>query len=346
MQVNRADLLHSLRKVYPAIGINVLVPEFQCFHFQKDVIVASDGVIIISSPLPEDFELECLIPGAPFLKFLESLSDKEIELKIDGDSLKVISSKVESSFSILKASKQLAPDLEGEVIEVGKDEVPLIRAFEFCQQGVSKDETLGALCGVRISDDTIFGCDRFRILKADSPISGMNCSIPAKLVPILSRFMSQIDSIICRPEENFGAILRDGTIISSTLLEGEYPNVGEYFPTEEDSFEELEFENHFLDILDRHIAFLKDVEITDRILTISVSNDICEFRVVNPLLGEMKEEVDLSQAVSQDFSFQVDPVSFKSIAENSENLNLQYYKESGLLYYTDEKFHYLMRTAQ
>jgi DNA polymerase III sliding clamp (beta) subunit (PCNA family) len=155
MKVNRKQLVESLELVYPAVGISAFVPEFQNFRFYNNKVQTTDGVMKIETVLPDEMNLRCSVPAAPFLHLLKSLDEDEIELSLDKNELSVITDKIEGTFATAPIDK-----FNLVVIPVGATHSiyheSLIDGFKFCRYGISKDQTLGPLCGVRLDAKSLF----------------------------------------------------------------------------------------------------------------------------------------------------------------------------------------------
>ncbi|MFA5395570.1 MAG: hypothetical protein WC346_06060 [Methanogenium sp.] len=103
MIVDRKELVKALNRVKPALGINVLVPTFQCFIFQNDRVVATDGTMIIKASCP-DLQATFAIPGLSFLFLLESLSSDTIELELEDTRVLIKDKKIVGTFTLAQLS--------------------------------------------------------------------------------------------------------------------------------------------------------------------------------------------------------------------------------------------------
>ena len=75
MKFDRKEFVEVLEKVCPALGTNVLVPEFRYFQIAGDRIQTTDGVIIMEAAFSKDTGLNCSIPSE-VLTLLTSLDAK------------------------------------------------------------------------------------------------------------------------------------------------------------------------------------------------------------------------------------------------------------------------------
>src|SRR5678816_2751546 len=74
----RDELLSTLNDAAPALGREATIPEYSYFWFDKKFVYAYNGGLGIRLALPTD--LECGIPGKPFLDLLNTSSMKQVFL--------------------------------------------------------------------------------------------------------------------------------------------------------------------------------------------------------------------------------------------------------------------------
>jgi len=330
MKVNRKQLVESLELVYPAVGVSAFVPEFQNFRFYDDKVQATDGVMKIETVLPDEMNLKCSVPAAPFLHLLKSLDEDEIELSLDKNELSVITDKIEGTFVTAPIDKFNFVVVPDEMIE-GTYHESLIDGFKFCRYGVSKDQTLGPLCGVRLNEKNMFSSDRFRILKWNFQesflYSGFGCSLPLKFVNTLIKYKDKLTAVWYLKDKMVGVVLAGGdTQIVTDILTGEYPDLGEYFSSLSDSIE-IEFSFGLQDVLERHITFLSDVDSIDKEIMICVEKDLCIFTTSSKSLGILTEKLKLVNPVDTKIEFCINPLLLKDIVN----------QVSSFKYYTKEK---------
>jgi len=355
MKVDCKELVKSLEKVYPAVGINILVPEFRGFQFRGDVVTATDGMIVMSTKLPLDLGVTILIPGTPFLQFLRGLKVSEIEVSLSKpNTFTVKAGKIKSDFTVLTDFVSTEIPLEGDFPEI-ENVSKFVDALNYCNQSVSRDETLGALCGVHVRENKMYGCDRFNILRVAGKFGGIRATFPAKLVEIFAKNVDKFSDMIYCSGTYFTVVLNDETFISSPVLQGPYPedprnpgkelDIEEYFPTDS-ATQEVFFTQDILDILDRHIVFLKEVDAVDRLTKISIKENKCYFTSKNANLGDLEEEVEY-KASSETIliTFLCDPVALKKIMENSPTFGFEVHEEKGIIYFNTNNYSYIMNIS-
>ena len=168
MKIEKDEFVKSLERVSPALGVNVLVPAFQCFIFDKGYVTATDGVIVVRSRCDSAPDLDCVIPGPQFLALLKSMRDKTIGLEVAGDKVIVTSARgsIKGNFTtVTRTDPPAIPmcDMKGSDNNFKR----LFDGLSFCRYIVSKDETTGPRCGVRVENGKIFSTDKYRIARYD-----------------------------------------------------------------------------------------------------------------------------------------------------------------------------------
>lgn len=329
MKVNRKQLVESLELVYPAVGISAFVPEFQNFRFYGDKVQATDGVMKIETTLSKDIDLKCSVPAAPFLHLLRSLDEDEIELSLDKNELSVITDKIEGTFATAPIDKFNPVIIPDKAIH-GIYHESLIEGFNFCKYGVSKDQTLGSLCGVKINEKNMFSSDRFRISKWNFQelfyLPGFVCSLPLKFVNTLIKYKDQLKGIWYVKNKMMGALAGKNTQIVTDILTGDYPKLDEYFSSLGE-YIEIEFSSGLQSVLERHITFLSDVDSIDKEITIRVEKDTCVFATSSKSLGTLTEKLKLVNPVTTKIEFCISPLLLKDIIN----------QVSSFKYFTKEK---------
>lgn len=333
MKVNRENLLSCLERVAPVLVKNPIVPEYGCFHIYDSTVCSRDGDMLMVSTLPENMNIRCLVPGAPLLYLLRNLVDDEVEIVCEGDQLVVTANKVKGVFTVFG-------DMEKpEVISIlsykmSTSEISdFVNVVGFCRFGASRDLTEPALCGVRVEENKAFACDRYRVIRSYfvKPLSGLTCTIPLKFIDILVKYKKDVESIGRLEEGDVGQTrfvvrLKDGTMIRTSLISGEYRDVEIYFPST-DKFQMVEFDEDFEIVLDRHIGFLKEVNSLDKEIKFDLQKEKCILTSTSGELGTLKEELGMVFPIDEEIGFVINPLFLKDILK----------KCPGFKYFSDEK---------
>jgi hypothetical protein len=345
MKMNRKNLVNSLEKVYPVVGVNVLVPEFQCFQFKGKIVQAYDGIMRIHTELPEDTEFECGVPGAPILSLLRSLAEEEVELVQSESSILVKAGGLKGSFTIQKSIDVRDIEIPQLVYDDKSKIEDIVEGLNFCRLAVSKDETAGPICGVMINKDTLLSTDRYRIAcwSLGSSFDGLVCILPLKLISIMIKNRHEISAIGYDKESNsFVVLLEDGTRIASSTYEGEYRDVLQYFPATGSPFVEIKFISGLGDVLERHTIFLANVNPIDKEIVLEVCKNKCTVISKNAELGELVEELEITENLNSNFTFNVNPVFLKDVSGVCSSI--KYFPDTGLTLVEKGSLRYLLQT--
>lgn len=345
MKVNRKQFIDILEKLSPALGVNPLAPELQYFQIDKGHIQAFDGVLLVDTMTPTGLDFTCAIPRE-VLSLLASLDTEEIDLVIEGSELRVRTSKLEGKFSLLPLSRFQPLSL----VDMGNMKLidsklidDLVEGFSFCKFGVSRDITMGPICGVRIDRGVLFSTNRYRVVKWNlSRDSGIMCSVPLGFIGLLERNQSEISTLGCIEGETLVAILNDGTYISTCVLQGVYPDLQKYFPEAVD-YKQIEFDESLTLVIDRHLILLKDIDPSDRRVIVEVRKGVCTFTSKVPEKSNLVERIDVKMKAGLELSFSVNPTFLKEVLSRSSSFK---YFDEGLILFETNKFQYLMRTGK
>lgn len=342
MKVDRKQFVETLEKVTPALGVNILVPEFQYFQIDGDHVQAFDGVLLVDSVFPVDTKLRCAIP-IEVLGLLSSLDVEQVDLVVVNNELRVETTKLEGKFSILDTPK-LQPlssiDVDNMLLIGSELITDLVEGLSFCRFGVSSDKTAGPICGVYLDKDLILSTDRYRIVrwKLDQD-SKVTCSLPLKFINLLKRNQNEIFKLGCLGNETFVVILKDGTYASTCLLQGKYPNLLQYFP-DSTNYRQVEFRKGIVSVIDRHLDLLKDVTPIDRETSVEVKGTTCTLTTKIPEKANLVEDVDVVMGGDTAMSFLINPTFLKEILGRC--LSFKYFEEGFVLFETD-KLSYLLQ---
>jgi hypothetical protein len=357
MRVNRLALLSSLSRVWPVVGNNQLVPEYQCFTFYGTRVQATDGALWLDSPLPEGLDLKLAVQAEPVYHLIQSIKDEEIELEVVGDELKKLVIKtgtIKSEFTFHDPKPASVPT-DG----MTKVEVPsiaeFVRGLDFCHYGAAKDESQGVMCGVYINGDVVWGCDRFRVLqwKMEKPVN-LTASISTKMIEILSRVQGQIKDIMFRsnPGASSGGTLRvtleGGAELWGCAHVGEYRDLSVFFPKTESAVK-MEMSSDFPAVLDRHLTFLKDVPPVDKELVFTVTSEkVGTLSVSKTSSGaqptrKLSEDTTVKNNTSPNtFEFRVNPSLL--LDAMGKCWQFSYFPDAGIVLFEGTQFKYLVQT--
>lgn len=345
MKVDREKLVASLERVMPAIGKVDSAPVFQCVDFRKLSLVTNDGVVAISTQMHREANphVLCFVPGQQLVTLLHSIPDDKVSVEQKGSFLIVKSEKgkIKGKFTVLDEKEHVEVP-EYKTTNNSKKLSVFLDAVNFCRYNVSHDAAAGQFCGVRIDGDKVTSTDQYRISKysLDSKVVSGGCTIPVDFINLMLKYRSEVLNV--RIEGNrFVACLKSGTVISSSLLAGEYPDLEKEFPDGDTEFVFVEFPETIKPMLDRHIEFLRSATITSKYIEVVVDGKVCTV-ISRTEHGELEEKVDLLQDVEVDkFGFSIDPAFWKDVCAICYEFN---YADGKILFLT-ERLSYLCQEA-
>ena len=336
MRVDRALLVEDLEKVVPAVGTNVLVPAFQCFQFYNNEVVATDGVLVIEKSLQQECGLNCVVPASQLLKLLQGLRDKEVDIEENTEgnlTVKSVRGSLRGDFNVVSGiQRDVFPTCEMLELDGEKKKV-LIEALKFCRYNVSRDEANGIYCGIIIEGDRVYSTDKYRVARyvLSQPLFDVPVILPPKLVDILLRYQKFVTHVGLTVQNQLVVNMEDGTTMYSALLEGKYEDLNTFFPDETPELV-AEFPESLCPVLERHIAFLKDIDPTSKTTKISIEGNICTVLSKDIVLGQLEESVELTGKEVKAVSFEVNPLFLRDVTQVSKKL---YYRDGLILFMTD-----------
>ena len=318
MKIDRKKLVDCLRKLSSVLVSNPLVPEYGCFQIQNNMVWATDGEMVIFSFLPMDIGIQCSVPGMPFLHLIEGLKKTTVDIVRDGNQLNVLSNtgKIKATFAIFDVIERPEISVTSWVDMTVTEISSFVKGAGLCRFAASKDRTAGPICGVRLQEDRMISCNRYRVLRLcfSKSFPEMVGTLPLKFIKILVKYKEEIKRIACIEDSMFVAEFKDNTLIKTSLISGEYRDVEQYFPCTE-TFQEIEFGEDFGEVLDRHIEFLQEIRSLDKEIEIDIQKDVCIFTSKEKELGILREEISLAFPNSQGIKFVINPLLLKDVVK-------------------------------
>jgi|GEM_PF-4212922 len=360
MKVNRNVFLNCLERVFPAVDKNSLFEEYQNFNFCGKKVLTTNGSIWMETVLPEGLNWEASILADPLCSLLKKIAEEEVSLEIKNGKLCIETPTLSGNFAVRPPRTIKLPSIGEKALAVKGEQLnDLISGLDFCRYGVSKDMTIGAYCGVKVREETVWGCDRYRVLSwnLSFKLEGLDFCLPRKVVNLLILERSNLQQLSFTPGKNFGGIieviLSDGTVMVASCLEGEYTDLNRFFPGVGILAEEVKLDEKFPEILGRHLVVLSDVPNEDKAVEFRVSNQsvttISKRFVVSGSqdLARSLTEVSGLSAVREgnNFEFSVHPLLLRD-AFGICSWTFKYFPDKSVVLFEGEKFKYLVKVRQ
>ncbi len=129
MLVKLDEFSAALSRVKPALNAGAKIAELSHVWFTEDCIYAYDGGFGIELAYPT--ELNCGVPGIPFLELLGTTALKEAKLELKGTALQVSLGKSHSKLAALEADRRIwgfpGKPAKGKPLALGEDFVEALR---------------------------------------------------------------------------------------------------------------------------------------------------------------------------------------------------------------------------
>lgn len=342
--IDKKLLVSAFEKASKAVGENALLPVFQCFRIKGGIIVATDGICTIQTQLKEleALALDCAIPARIFLDLVKNLSVKEVDVVVEDNKLTLSATGLKGKFVTLDKGA-LLPIPDFSKVEWKDISGDFLHDLSLCRLVVSKDETSGVLCGVRVQNDRCFGTDKYRVVRCTIKVpTGVDAIFPSKFVDVACSFKSDV-SAIGVDKSSFYIRLKDGTIVSTVLLEGTYLDMDQFFP-DLTTLERIIFSVSVKELVERHVMFLREVRDIDKETLVVVEGTKVTFTTVEDKLGTLEEDVLLTAPPTTNFTFAINPIFLK---EMSGTVKEFYYGSGrGIVAFQRDSFEYLALTKR
>jgi DNA polymerase III sliding clamp (beta) subunit (PCNA family) len=310
MNLKRSELLYGLESIMGCIDKRDVVPALQGVLIKDGTMTAYNrvtGAKVVGLDI-ENFT--ALIPFEKFYNFIKSVKADEVELNIDGETIKLKSGRASVSLSTMPAED--FPDFSKVFKRIKKDgwEVPedFFLGIQQCVPFASKDRH--EISGVYVEGDIVLASDSKRIARRilTSPVvEGKPIVFSADIVRASKR-MGGIEKIYVDEEK---AVFQNGDLtMFGSLIAVDFPKVNQYFP-ESHTLVELP-KTELIEGLKRVVNFSDEpnekkfarVEF-GKSLKISYEGET----------SEIKEYFNFGQTL-YDKPFEINPHLFQSVLEN------------------------------
>lgn len=237
------DLSALLQPAERAISTRSILPVLSGLRLEAKggrlTAVGTDLEMTVVSQLPVKVHNQgtTIAPGKLLGDIIRSLSDSDVELKTENDGLTVRCRDAEfqlRTYSTGDFPETTLPPSRTDVKVAGLD---LSQAIKQVARAVSRDETRPILGGIllTVSDSTcrVVATDSYRLALRDVSFSEkaneLSIVIPARALEELSKLAAE-DQVELTLTENQVFFRTGNTMLSSRLLEGQFPNYQQLLP--------------------------------------------------------------------------------------------------------------------
>jgi len=332
MKVSRNELIACLKRVI--IG--------DTLYFDGRTVRSGHLSFQVETPLPGELDLSCVVSGKPLLDMLKTMRADEVEIVLRRGKLHITSDGLKMDFKTFKDAMPLNKvPITDPLVDVGDLEkfVAGLKASSVC---VSKDEADRALCGVRAMGEFLYACDKFRIFrhKLEEKVT-LDGSVPLPFIKAIGGMDLNGGKIYAGTRINFEAA--DGTVITSSLLSDDYPDLRRLFPDSEPVT--ISFNgDRILDVLAKHGKYQKKVDIGAQEFEVMLTGTQCTI-VSESELGVLQETLEMDADIGdREIGFFANPVLFDGVEK--ECTSFDFYSEDGVVMFTYGQSEYLIRTRE
>lgn len=334
MLVNRKTLMQKLKTLSPSLGKE---GSQKCFHFNGGHISAYNGTVLTSVKF-DCGELSFSVPAKKFQKLLSVLKSDVVELVLRRNVLKVVSASIEAEFS-LEHGNGAAIQLPDEMMKYD-DFGTLLDGLKACTKVASKDELDGNLCGVSMLERGLCATNKFSIVRWSLPseLEDLTCTVPVDFIRSLSAIKDISNVRIGRKKNILAVETGDGTIVSTALMVGSYPDLNDFFP--KGNGVSVTFEEPIDEILCKHREYQIDVDLGEQEVEFCIEGSHCTLTSHVGDFGCLREDVDVTASTDVDCIFYVSPTLFDGIGKCKQ---FNYYPKEGVLVVRSELFELMIR---
>ncbi len=265
MKINKAELQKALEKVKPALANKELIEQTTSFAFKDGRVVTYNDEISISHPV-NNLDITGAIKAQALYEFLNKIKQDEIDIEWEENQLIIKAAKAKAGL-VLEQEVKLPVEEIGEIQKWKPVPDDLIPALKFCNPCCSQDMSRPILTCVHVSGKAIEASDSYQIVR-----HSLENKIPIKpfLLPSSSvRELVKYDIKEMAEGEGWAHFkTEEGTIFSSRILSGEFPDVGKLLEFDGVDFD---FPKKTLSALEKAQVFSKSAFNSGDLPTISIT---------------------------------------------------------------------------
>jgi len=312
--MKRQMLLDALELVHPAVASGrPLTEEFAAFAFDGKTIRASDGTMAIETTLDEDTGLKCLVDAKQFYKLVKNVKEDDLTLSVEDGKLVINGKAIKGVYNISLEEDNALARLDFAVDEWLSIPEGMSCGVRLAQFAVSKDNSRGVLCGVKIAGDKVTASDGFRILEYSMKSEVAEpFIIRANLAREIARHSEKLTGLAVKDDRVF-IRLENGTVLYGMTITGVYPDTQKYIDDAKASVNQsIKFNDELSGVLRRHEEQLSEVDEWTREVEITLAGDTLTV-ASSDVSYSLTETLQLESKASADFKFKINPKFLRDI---------------------------------
>lgn len=324
---DKNEMMDALSKVMPAIASREIIVGSKCFVFNKENVIAYNDSICISAPITTG--ISCAVNAEDFYNIIKSVKGKDFDMSLDGKQISVTSKGMKADIAIDTAEQvnEMIEALSLDDLEFKELPENFIEAMSLLRFTASKEINSDNTQCLSIQGKFMFSTDSYRVSEYELDSEVENFLIPAN--KSLSSLIKQKAFQYSLTEGWVHFMSEDGTIFSSRVVTGEYPDLEEIMEEYRESkgFNVFPGADEVVEIA-REIAFMceeeqdedKAIEVVVKgkekkaLITCRASKDRGKI--------EKKTSVEMKKPLKKSFKFNVNPYFLADILEKTAKISV------------------------
>lgn len=322
MIINRSALLDALKAVKPGLSTKEIIQQSMHVMFMGDCIATFNDAVSVLYPFETDFK--CSVNGDEFYKVLDGIKEDEVDVVLDGDTIKINSKKTKAGFSTLVGEQEKVDVLVEKLLALTSKPkffrtLPndFVKGASLCMFSASKDMTTGVNCCVGVRKNEVFSTDSLRLSRYQMSSKVRDeLLIPARDVFELVKY----DVVKYGLSEGWVHFqTEDGVTFNCRTMKGEYPfdRIARFFKVPGN---EVTLPEELRDVMKNAVVLAAgEVDIAKMVeVTIKKKTITCKSEKER---GWMIKEVDCDYK-GKELTFNINPIFMVQVLESATTLSL------------------------
>jgi hypothetical protein len=302
MEMDRAKLLKSISRVFPAIARREIFEQATKLAFKDGHLCAYNDEISIFDRLPETDGLDGAVDGKHLYSLLNKLAVDQVSLEQDNSKLHLRAGRVKASFDLAPVTLPFGEiDRSGEDSELGED---FANGLKLIASTCARDMSHPVLTCISMKGDLIESGDGYRaarLLLEDIDLPKFLLQVTA--AEVVARYAVERAAVSDSSEWVRFSTSGNNTLIYARAFEGDFPDLAGYFVLEDGI--DVALPDTLSKVLDRAQIFSEREHAIDEVVQIGIRpNQITVSSAYDG--GQFSEIVRSDQKVSADFSIHPD----------------------------------------
>lgn len=336
-------LLEAVSAVFPAVDQKGLVPEFKHLYFEETYVQATNGSMFIRADLEEPCP-KFVIDSGVFYALLKTVTSTDVDLIVGEKSLTIKAKGLKSELAFPSTPPCVSVDFDVKEWKPVPD--GLLKGLFLCRFTACPDQTAGSLTGVRVEDDCIISCDRWRISLFTVELPGVGgVTLPVDLLDELKGYATKIKAYAVKDQTIYFDAGK--ARIGAKLIQGEFPS--DKLLAAMDQTEGVASLKLTADLKEQIALASKRQNIVqdsllefDRMSRFTCSKGSIRLYAENQATGTVEDTIECKEAKKAEFSFYINPMFLLEMFEETDSL--LYSDKHSLACFDGNQFMHLVKT--